>query len=99
TLTMALFILVAGVVGSFIVGRPLSASTAGVAAAVAGFVNGAGVVMSLLLGFGIFFLLITSIAQLILRLQWLYLFLLLGLWDHLLLVDHLARQQQELRQR
>lgn len=52
---MALFILVAGVVGSFIVGRPLSASTAGVAAAVAGFVNGAGVVMSLLLGFGIFF--------------------------------------------
>ncbi|MFI3371213.1 hypothetical protein, partial [Klebsiella pneumoniae] len=33
TLTMALFILVAGVVGSFIVGRPLSASTAGVAAA------------------------------------------------------------------
>lgn len=67
TLTMALFILVAGVVGSFIVGRPLSASTAGVAAAVAGFVNGAGVVMSLLLGFGIFFLLITSIAQLILQ--------------------------------
>ncbi|MEX7520724.1 TPM domain-containing protein, partial [Acinetobacter baumannii] len=35
--------------------------------AVAGFVNGAGVVMSLLLGFGIFFLLITSIAQLILQ--------------------------------
>ncbi|MGE9757384.1 TPM domain-containing protein [Acinetobacter baumannii] len=67
TLTMALFILVAGVVGSFIVGRPLSASTAGVAAAVAGFVNGAGIVMSLLLGFGIFFLLITSIAQLILQ--------------------------------
>lgn len=67
TLTMALFILVAGIVGSFIVGRPLSASTAGVAAAVAGFVNGAGLVTSLLLGFGIFFLLITSIAQLILQ--------------------------------
>ncbi len=67
TLTMALFILVAGIVGSFIVGRPLSASTAGVAAAVAGFVNGAGLVTSLLLGFGIFFLLITSIAQFILQ--------------------------------
>ncbi|MBD0443153.1 TPM domain-containing protein [Acinetobacter nosocomialis] len=67
TLTMALFILIAGIVGSFIVGRPLSASTAGVAAAVAGFVNGAGLVTSLLLGFGIFFLLITSIAQLILQ--------------------------------
>ncbi|TDH97059.1 TPM domain-containing protein, partial [Acinetobacter baumannii] len=66
-LTMAVFIVVAGVVGSFIVGRQLSASTAGVAEAVAGFVNGAGVVMTLLLGFGIFFLLITSIAQLMLQ--------------------------------
>ncbi|ENW83582.1 hypothetical protein F909_00593 [Acinetobacter sp. ANC 3929] len=65
TLTMALFILVAGVVGSFIVGNRLSASTAAVAAIVAGLVNGAGLVMSLLLGVGIFFLLITSLAQLI----------------------------------
>lgn len=65
TLTMALFILIAGVVGSFIVGKRLSASTAAVAATVAGLVNGVGLVMSLLLGVGIFFLLITSIAQLI----------------------------------
>lgn len=65
TLTMALFILIAGVVGSFIVGNRLSASTAAVAATVAGLVNGAGLVMSLLLGVGIFFLLITSLAQLI----------------------------------
>lgn len=65
TITMALFILIAGVVGSFIVGKRLSASTAAVAATVAGLVNGAGLVMSLLLGVGIFFLLITSIAQLI----------------------------------
>ncbi|NNP67102.1 TPM domain-containing protein [Acinetobacter sp. Ac_5812] len=65
TLTMALFILVAGVVGSFIVGNRLSASTAAVAATVAGLVNGAGLMMSLLLGVGIFFLLITSLAQLI----------------------------------
>jgi uncharacterized protein len=62
---MALFILIAGVVGSFIVGKRLSASTAAVAATVAGLVNGAGFLMSLLLGFGIFFLLITSLAQLI----------------------------------
>ncbi len=65
TLTMALFILIAGVIGSFIVGNRLSASTAAVAATVAGLVNGAGLVMSLLLGIGIFFLLITSLAQLI----------------------------------
>ncbi len=65
TLTMALFILIAGIVGSFIVGNRLSASTAAVAATVAGLVNGAGLVMSLLLGIGIFFLLITSLAQLI----------------------------------
>ncbi|MFW1952487.1 TPM domain-containing protein [Acinetobacter beijerinckii] len=65
TLTMALFILIAGVVGSFIVGKRLSASTAAVAATVAGLVNGAGFLMSLLLGVGIFFLLITSLAQLI----------------------------------
>ena len=65
TLNTALFILIAGIVGSYIVGRRLSASTAGVAALVAGLVNGAGIVTSLLLGFGIFILLITSIAQLI----------------------------------
>ena len=65
TLTMALFILIAGVVGSFIVGNRLSAATAGVTAAAAGLLNGAGILMSLLLGFGIFFLLITSLAQLI----------------------------------
>ncbi|ENU29015.1 hypothetical protein F991_03139 [Acinetobacter sp. CIP-A165] len=65
SLSMALFILIAGVVGSFIVGKRLSASTAGVAAAVAGLVSGAGVLMSLLLGIGVFFLLITSLAQLI----------------------------------
>lgn len=65
TFTMALFILIAGVIGSFIVGKRLSASTAAVAATVAGLVNGAGILMSLLLGVGIFFLLITSLAQLI----------------------------------
>jgi len=65
TFTMVLFILIAGVVGSFIVGNRVSAATAGVTAIAAGLLNGAGLLMSLLLGFGVFFLLITSLAQLI----------------------------------
>jgi uncharacterized protein len=54
TLSIALFILIAGVVGSFIVGKRLSAATAGVTATAAGLLNGAGLVMSLLLGVGLF---------------------------------------------
>ncbi|WP_445114833.1 TPM domain-containing protein [Acinetobacter sp. WZC-1] len=61
----ALFILIAGIIGSFVIGNRLSASVAGVTAFAAGLIYGSGIVMSLLMGFGIFFLLITSIAQLI----------------------------------
>ena len=68
TLSTALFILIAGIVGSFIFGKGLSASTAAVAGTVAGLVNGAGLVTSLLIGGGIFFLLITAIAQTIFQL-------------------------------
>lgn len=68
TFSTALFILIAGIIGSFIVGKPLSASTAAVAGTVAGLVNGAGIVTSLLIGGGIFFLLITAIAQTIFQL-------------------------------
>lgn len=67
TMMTALFILVAGVIGSYIVGRRLSASTAAVAGLVAGLVNGAGLITSLLLAGGIFVLLISSIAQLVLQ--------------------------------
>ena len=63
TLSSALFILIAGVIGSLIVGKRLSASTAAVAGTVAGLVNGAGLITSLMIGAGIFFLLITAIAQ------------------------------------
>ncbi len=42
-------------------GNRLSASTAAVAGTVAGLVNGAGLITSLLIGGGIFFLLITAI--------------------------------------
>lgn len=68
TFSTALFILIAGIIGSFIVGKPLSAATAAVAGTVAGLVNGAGLVTSLLIGGGIFFLLITAIAQTIFQL-------------------------------
>jgi len=68
TFSTALFILIAGIIGSFIVGKPLSASTAAVAGTVAGLVNGAGLLTSLLIGGGIFFLLITAIAQTIFQL-------------------------------
>lgn len=63
TLSTALFILIAGIVGSFVVGKRLSASTAAVAGTVAGLVNGAGLITSLLIGGGIFVLLITALAQ------------------------------------
>ena len=68
TLSTALFILIAGAIGSFVVGKRLSASTAAVAGTVAGLVNGAGFVTSLLIGGGIFFLLITTLAQTIFQL-------------------------------
>nr|WP_227509868.1 TPM domain-containing protein [Acinetobacter sp. NCu2D-2] len=68
TFNTALFILVAGIIGSFIVGKRLSASTAAVAGVAAGLVNGAGLITSLLIGGGIFFLLITAIAQTIFQL-------------------------------
>lgn len=63
TFTTALIILVVGIFASFIVGKRLSASTAAVAGTVAGLVNGAGLLTSLLMGGAIFFLLITAIAQ------------------------------------
>ncbi|MDN5417072.1 MAG: TPM domain-containing protein [Acinetobacter sp.] len=64
-LTTAMVILVIGIFASFIVGNRLSAAVAGVTATAAGLIYGSGIVMSLVLGFGIFFLLITSLAQLI----------------------------------
>lgn len=65
TMMTALFILIAGIIGSYIVGNRLSAATAAVAGTVAGLVNGAGLITSLLIGGGIFFLLITALAQVI----------------------------------
>lgn len=67
TLSTVFFILIAGIVGSFIIGNRLSASVAGVTAIGAGLMYGSGIVMSLILGVGVFFLLFTSIAQLIFR--------------------------------
>ncbi len=67
TFNTALIILITGIIGSFVVGKRLSASTAAVAGTVAGLVNGAGLLTSLLIGGGIFFLLITTIAQILLQ--------------------------------
>ncbi|WP_338561355.1 TPM domain-containing protein [Acinetobacter sp. KS-LM10] len=65
TLSTSLFILIAGVVASFMIGNRLSASVAGVTAFAAALIYGTGILMSLIVGIGIFFLLFTSIAQLI----------------------------------
>ncbi|WP_180049919.1 YgcG family protein [Acinetobacter sp. YH12105] len=67
TFGSVIFIIIAGVIGSMIFGKRLSAATAAVAGTAAGLVNGLGLVASLMIGVGIFFLLITSIAQLILH--------------------------------
>lgn len=67
TFSSVLFIIVAGVVGSMIFGRKLSAATAAVAGTAAGLVNGMGLIASFMIGAGVFFLLVTSLAQLILH--------------------------------
>lgn len=63
----SLVIVVVGIFASYIVGNRLSAATAGVAGIAAGVISGVGLVTSLLVGLGIFLLLITSLAQLILQ--------------------------------
>lgn len=67
TFSSVLFIIVAGVIASMIFGKKLSAATAAVAGTVAGLVNGMGLLASLMIGAGVFFLLVTSLAQLILH--------------------------------
>lgn len=63
TFGAVIFIIIAGVVASMIFGKKLSAATAAVAGTAAGLVNGMGLIASLMIGAGIFFLLITAIAQ------------------------------------
>src|SRR5690606_26556964 len=63
TFSSVLFIIVAGVIASMIFGRKLSAATAAVAGTAAGLVNGMGLIASLMIGAGVFFLLVTSLAQ------------------------------------
>lgn len=67
TMKTALIILIVGAIASMFVGQKLSASTAAVAGVAAGLVNGMGIIASLFIGVGIFILLITSIAQLLLQ--------------------------------
>lgn len=67
TLSAVIFIVIAGVIGSMMFGRKLSAATAAVAGTAAGLVNGLGLIASLMIGIGVFFVLITSLAQLVLH--------------------------------
>lgn len=66
TFGAVIFIIIAGVVASMIFGKKLSAATAAVAGTAAGLVNGMGLITSLMIGIGVFFVLITSLAQLLL---------------------------------
>ena len=66
TFGAVIFIIIAGVVASMIFGKKLSAATAAVAGTTAGLVNGMGLIASLMIGIGVFFVLITSLAQLLL---------------------------------
>ncbi|ENW99207.1 hypothetical protein F899_02909 [Acinetobacter sp. CIP 101934] len=66
TFGTVIFIIIAGVVASMIFGRKLSAATAAVAGTAVGLVNGMGLIASLMIGIGVFFVLITSLAQLLL---------------------------------
>lgn len=66
TFGAVIFIIIAGVVASMIFGKKLSAATAAVAGTAAGLVNGLGLFTSLFIGLGVFFILITSLAQLLL---------------------------------
>lgn len=66
TFGAVIFIIIAGVVASMIFGKKLSAATAAVAGIAAGLVNGMGLIASLMIGIGVFFVLITSLAQLLL---------------------------------
>ncbi|MBF7682223.1 TPM domain-containing protein [Acinetobacter sp. B5B] len=60
-------ILIIGIFSSSFFGNRLTASVAGVTAVASGMISGAGVLVSLLLGAGVFLLLITSLAQLMLQ--------------------------------
>ncbi|MCJ8146098.1 TPM domain-containing protein [Acinetobacter sp. A3.8] len=65
TFGFSLFILVGAVIASAWFGRKISALGAGVAGTALGMVNGIGLTMSLALGFGMFFLVISSLAQIL----------------------------------
>lgn len=65
TLGLALFILIFSVLASAFFGRKLTALGAGIAGTALGMFNGIGLVMSLALGFGMFFLVISSLAQIL----------------------------------
>jgi uncharacterized protein len=67
-LQFSMAILIVAVVASLFVGRKVASIAAGAAGVVAGIVSGVGIGTSVLIGFGLFILIISSIAQLLLQL-------------------------------
>ena len=65
TFNAVLIILIVGILASYILGNQITAAVAGVTSFAAGLIFGSGFLVSLLIGFGVFFLLVTSIAQFI----------------------------------
>ena len=66
TITAIIVILIVGMIASAFVGKRLSSSVAGVTAVAAGLIYGVGIIMSIVIGLAVFFLLVTSLLQLIL---------------------------------
>lgn len=63
----AIVIFLIGAFASMFIGKRISAATAGVTGFAAGLIYGSGVIYSLFIGFGLFFMLVTPLAQLILQ--------------------------------
>ena len=63
----SLVILVIGTLASMVVGKKVSAATSAVTGFAAGMIYGSGLLVSLLIGFGLFVLIVTPLAQLILQ--------------------------------
>lgn len=65
--SLSFIILFGGVIASYALGNRLSATLAGIIAVISSVINGVGLITSILIGCGIFFLIITAIAQLLFK--------------------------------
>ncbi len=63
----AIIIFIIGAFASMFIGKRISAATAGVTGFAAGLIYGSGIIYSIFIGFGLFFLIVTPLAQFILQ--------------------------------